>query len=312
MGITDDLIRDNQDFIADYIREQQANQAALPPVNGSDSPRNRAPPPPPPPPVAPPSRTGSESPVTAPKGRGAPPAPPPARRTAPAPKPEPVIRQPTPPRDPSPPRGPPVCPSKELFLFIDLANVINSHLNLPLHRRLKELGNLLILMTNSLHDRTPHLFRIKDRRLRPGLQNLRQKTTNQENLAQDMACPPPFWEHELQHLHRPLKGVKYHHLLQLERFSLHSRLALTLYPPHLRSTRHLCRLRLPVRLQRPLPHHHPAPLVLYLLLRQEKLHHLLPQGTAHLRHPRYHRLLHQLSPRSVAGRHLLRLLRLVV
>jgi hypothetical protein len=42
------------------------------------------------------------------------------------------------------------------------------------------------------------------------------------------------------------------------------------------------------------------------------LHHLLPQGTAHLRHPRYHRLLHQLSPRLVAGRHLLRLLRLVV
>lgn len=114
MGITDDLIRDNQDFIADYIREQQANQAAPPPINGSDSPRNRAPPPPPP--VAPPSRTRSESPVPAPKGRGAPPAPPPARRTAPAPKPEPVIRQPTPPRDPSPPRGPPVCASKEIYL----------------------------------------------------------------------------------------------------------------------------------------------------------------------------------------------------
>jgi hypothetical protein len=106
MGITDDLIRDNQDFIADYIRQQQATQAAPPPVNGADSPRNRAPPPPPPP-AAPPSRARSESPVPAAKGRGAPPAPPPARRSAP--KPEPVIREPTPPREPSPPRGPPVC-----------------------------------------------------------------------------------------------------------------------------------------------------------------------------------------------------------
>ena len=107
MGITDNLIRDNQDFIADYIRQQQASQAAPPPVNGPDSPRNRAPPPPPPPPVAPPSRARSESPVPIPKGRGAPPAPPPSRRTAP--KPEPVIREPNPPREPSPPRGPPVC-----------------------------------------------------------------------------------------------------------------------------------------------------------------------------------------------------------
>ncbi|KAH8597825.1 hypothetical protein B0O99DRAFT_507493 [Bisporella sp. PMI_857] len=39
MGITDDLIRDNQDFIADYIREQQAAQGTAPP---------NAPPPPPP------------------------------------------------------------------------------------------------------------------------------------------------------------------------------------------------------------------------------------------------------------------------
>lgn len=115
MGITDDLIRDNQDFIADYIRQQQA--AAPPPVNGSDGPRNRAPPPPPPP-AAPPSRARSESPVPAPKGRGAPPAPPPARRTAP--KPEPVIRVQTPPREPSPPRGPPVCIFRSSPLTISL------------------------------------------------------------------------------------------------------------------------------------------------------------------------------------------------
>lgn len=104
MGITDDLIRDNQDFIADYIRQQQATQATTPlPINGSDSPRNRAPPPPPP--AAPPSQARPESPVPAAKARGAPPAPPPARRSAP--KPEPIVRDPTPPREPSPPKGPP-------------------------------------------------------------------------------------------------------------------------------------------------------------------------------------------------------------
>jgi hypothetical protein len=95
MGITDDLIRDNQDFIADYIRQQQAVQAVSSPTNGTENQRNRAPPPPP---------ARSESPAG--KGRGAPPAPPPARRSTA--KPEPVQREPTPPREPSPPRGPPV------------------------------------------------------------------------------------------------------------------------------------------------------------------------------------------------------------
>ncbi|EHL00785.1 hypothetical protein M7I_3173 [Glarea lozoyensis 74030] len=48
MGITDDLIRDNQDFIADYIKQQQAAQAVSAPANGVENQRAKAPPPPPP------------------------------------------------------------------------------------------------------------------------------------------------------------------------------------------------------------------------------------------------------------------------
>ncbi|RDW92435.1 hypothetical protein BP5796_01829 [Coleophoma crateriformis] len=104
MGITDDLIRDNQDFIASYIKEQQAAQAISSPLNGIENGRSKAPPPPPPPAAS--SRTRSESPVNAappaPTRRGAPPAPPPSRR----PKAD-SPRDVTPPREPSPPRGPP-------------------------------------------------------------------------------------------------------------------------------------------------------------------------------------------------------------
>ncbi|KAE8450323.1 hypothetical protein EG329_006751 [Mollisiaceae sp. DMI_Dod_QoI] len=103
MGITDDLIRDNQDFIADYIRQQQAAQNISSPPNGIENQRIKAPPPPPP---VGPTRTRSDSPQNAPagRGRGAPPAPPPARRSAAKIEPP---REPTPPREPSPPRGPP-------------------------------------------------------------------------------------------------------------------------------------------------------------------------------------------------------------
>lgn len=103
MGITDDLIRENQDFIADYIKQQQASQnASAAPINGVENQRSK-PPPPPPPPAA-----RSESPVNVPagRGRGAPPAPPPSRKAVPVAEPEPP-REPTPPREPSPPRGPP-------------------------------------------------------------------------------------------------------------------------------------------------------------------------------------------------------------
>ncbi|PQE21227.1 wiskott-aldrich syndrome protein [Rutstroemia sp. NJR-2017a WRK4] len=101
MGITDDLIRDNQDFIAEYIREQQAQQAQqgiTPPLNGIENQRNKAPPPPPPA-AAPRARSDSTQ-----QRRGAPPAPPAPRRS----KAETTQhREPTPPREPSPPRGPP-------------------------------------------------------------------------------------------------------------------------------------------------------------------------------------------------------------
>ncbi|RFU32529.1 hypothetical protein B7463_g3847, partial [Scytalidium lignicola] len=110
MGITDDLIRDNQDFIADYIRQQQAvaARAELPaPVsNGVEPQRQKAPPPPPPPPVAAP-RAQPISPQTtgSGRGRGAPPAPPPARRSAA--KVDAPQREPTPPQEPPAPKGPP-------------------------------------------------------------------------------------------------------------------------------------------------------------------------------------------------------------
>lgn len=96
MGITDDMIRQNQDFIADYIRQQQAANSTPVPTNG------RGPPPPPA------SRTQSESLSIASQssagGRGPPPAPPPSRRSVAGSE---VQREPTPPREPSPPRGPP-------------------------------------------------------------------------------------------------------------------------------------------------------------------------------------------------------------
>ncbi|CAG8976464.1 hypothetical protein HYALB_00008054 [Hymenoscyphus albidus] len=104
MGITDDLIRDNQDFIADYIREQQALQAqALAIANGDENHRIKAPPPPPP--AAAPSITSSVSSVTqhVTGGRGPPPPPPAPRRSK-----ADVPREPTPPRDSSPPRAAPM------------------------------------------------------------------------------------------------------------------------------------------------------------------------------------------------------------
>ncbi|KAJ9663105.1 hypothetical protein H2201_005776 [Coniosporium apollinis] len=106
MGITEDQIEENAEFIKMYIEQKKAGEAA------ADDRRSRAPPPPPPggPPAAArmsPQNTGS----TSSSRRGPPPAPPPARRTrgeAPAP---PAPRrspspEPSPPRQPSPPPGP--------------------------------------------------------------------------------------------------------------------------------------------------------------------------------------------------------------
>ncbi|CCU83084.1 actin associated protein Wsp1 [Blumeria hordei DH14] len=86
MGITDDLIRDQQDFIAEYIKSQQATQENSTPRK-DESQKSRSLPPPPP---------VNDSPSR--RGR-VPPAPPPARRSATKVEPH---REPTPPRDLSP------------------------------------------------------------------------------------------------------------------------------------------------------------------------------------------------------------------
>ncbi|KAK4133330.1 WH1-domain-containing protein [Trichocladium antarcticum] len=105
-GLTDDFIRDNQDFIVDFLKEEQAAQAQQtqqpvpspppppPPVNGS-SPGLRVPPPPPPPPAAPP-RSSAPSP---PRRGPAPPPPPAPRRSGKLD----THPEPTPQRDSPPP-----------------------------------------------------------------------------------------------------------------------------------------------------------------------------------------------------------------
>ncbi|KAG7291632.1 hypothetical protein NEMBOFW57_001651 [Staphylotrichum longicolle] len=112
-GLTDDFIRENQDFIVDFLKQEQAAQAKQavstppppppPPVNGSGTGLRAPPPPPPPPAVAP--RPVPET-VTAPPAPPAPPAP----KRGPAPPPPPAPRrsgkaeaEPTPSRDSPPP-----------------------------------------------------------------------------------------------------------------------------------------------------------------------------------------------------------------
>ncbi|KAL6896312.1 hypothetical protein GGI43DRAFT_112298 [Trichoderma evansii] len=108
-GLNDDFIKDNQEFIVDFLREEQAKLAS-----------EAAPPPPPPPALPSPSTNGHES-----RTVRAPPPPPPAaaaaaaaalnsspsvKRSGPPPPPAPrrsggqVTRDASPPRAPSPPR----------------------------------------------------------------------------------------------------------------------------------------------------------------------------------------------------------------
>lgn len=99
MGITEDQIASNADFIRDYVKQKQAEEMAngiaqaLPTATET---RSRAPPPPPP--AAPPSRISPENTGTAASSsrRGPPPAPPPSRRPV-------ADRAPSPPRSSSPP-----------------------------------------------------------------------------------------------------------------------------------------------------------------------------------------------------------------
>ncbi|KIW57554.1 hypothetical protein PV05_06095 [Exophiala xenobiotica] len=98
MGITEDQIASNADFIKNYVQQKQAEEMAngiaqaLPTATDS---RSRGPPPPPP--SAPPSRISPENTgTTSSSRRGPPPAPPPSRRPVGG-------RASSPPRSPSPP-----------------------------------------------------------------------------------------------------------------------------------------------------------------------------------------------------------------
>ncbi|KAI1448960.1 hypothetical protein F5Y02DRAFT_414224 [Annulohypoxylon stygium] len=118
-GLTDEFIRENQDFIVEFLKEQGTTHNGVPvatappppppPPSGSHSTLNgnshghghgRAPPPPPPPPSGNP-RSTSESLSSSGSRRGAPPPPPAPRRSG---KMELVHREPTPPQEPIPPR----------------------------------------------------------------------------------------------------------------------------------------------------------------------------------------------------------------
>jgi len=120
-GLTDDFIRDNQDFIIDFLRQDQlvhgkpAAAAAPPPSLNGGGGSLRAPPPPPPGSI---QRAHSES-VSAPARRagGVPPPPPAPRRSG---KSDAALhREITPPRESSPPRprfnAPPPLPDAGKF-----------------------------------------------------------------------------------------------------------------------------------------------------------------------------------------------------
>ncbi|MCJ1448722.1 MAG: hypothetical protein MMC23_009239 [Stictis urceolatum] len=110
MGITEDQIEDNADFIKSYIEQRQAEERATGAQGVMQEPRAKDPPPPP---VAPPRGHKSLSPQnTGTSRRGPPPAPPPSRRTrmdqtaTPSP-----TRQPTPPKSPERSPSPPPRPT---------------------------------------------------------------------------------------------------------------------------------------------------------------------------------------------------------
>ncbi|ORY60565.1 uncharacterized protein BCR38DRAFT_411713 [Pseudomassariella vexata] len=119
-GLTDDFIKENQDFIVEFLKEQVPQATASlppppppPPVNGTGSHGARAPPPPPPPPPS--VRPAIEPVASSSSRRGAPPPPPAPRRSN---KVE-LHREPTPPRESTPPRprfnAPPPLPDAGKF-----------------------------------------------------------------------------------------------------------------------------------------------------------------------------------------------------
>ncbi|KAI0458061.1 hypothetical protein F5B21DRAFT_38384 [Xylaria acuta] len=138
-GLADDFIRENQDFIVEFLKEENEKKTAtatpvlppppMPPVNGStgsivstgSTGHARAPPPPPPPPP-PAARPASDS-VSSSSGsrRGVPPPPPAPRRSG---KLETAQREPTPPQEPTPPprlrfNAPPALPDAGKYAHVD-------------------------------------------------------------------------------------------------------------------------------------------------------------------------------------------------
>ncbi|OSS50504.1 hypothetical protein B5807_05161 [Epicoccum nigrum] len=105
MGITEDQIEENADFIKLYIEQKKHDEKAQ-----ADNEARRARVPPPPPPSAPPTAHAISPQTTGNSRRGPPPAPPPARRTkteVPARNSSSSPAPPSPAREPSPPLGPP-------------------------------------------------------------------------------------------------------------------------------------------------------------------------------------------------------------
>ncbi|KAI0838245.1 hypothetical protein F5Y06DRAFT_53278 [Hypoxylon sp. FL0890] len=139
-GLTDEFIRENQDFIVEFLKEQgggitngagQPAPAPPPPpappssstasLNGGSHGHGHGRAPPPPPPPANP-RSTSESLTSSGSRRGAPPPPPAPRRSG---KMEIVHREPTPPQEPVPPRprfnAPPPLPDAGKFAHAEPA-----------------------------------------------------------------------------------------------------------------------------------------------------------------------------------------------
>ena len=103
MGITEDQIESNADFIKQYVKQKQAEEVASAlPAAMSQAASRPGPPPPPPAPRLTPDNTGT---TTSSSRRGPPPAPPPSRRPVSGRSSSPPPRDESPPaRTPSPPR----------------------------------------------------------------------------------------------------------------------------------------------------------------------------------------------------------------
>lgn len=115
MGITEEQIAENSDFIKSYIEQRQANGADGTAEAAAEDQRKGKAPPPPPPSAPPLPRINTISPQnTGGSGgsrRGAPPPPPPSRRTRAeaSPSPEPPAREPSPPPRPKFRAPPPIA-----------------------------------------------------------------------------------------------------------------------------------------------------------------------------------------------------------